>query len=168
MIPVLLLATLAADAQTPTETGMSRKGAVSVEHAGGPLGLGIAVGAPTGLAGKLWLGDWSALAFSFGGALGAYNDIGATADYLFQFRPFDVGDPEISVQVHFGPGVHIGGNTVAEDTGRWLVGPRGTAGFSLMKRDMPFDLYMEISPTIYVVDGAGWSMNGQIGIRHYM
>ena len=80
----------------------------------------------------------------------------------------DVGDPEVSVQVHLGPGVHLGGNTAAEFTGRWLVGPRGVGGFSIMKRDMPFDLYMEIAPTIYLVDGAGWSMNGQIGLRHYM
>tara|TARA_B100000579_G_C22671520_1_gene775834 strand:+ start:453 stop:959 length:507 start_codon:yes stop_codon:yes gene_type:complete len=168
MIPVLLLATLVADAQTPTASGMARTGPVSVEHAGGPFGVGIAVGAPTGIAGKLWMGDWSAIAFSVGGAMGIYNDIGATADYLFQFRPFDVGDPEISVQVHMGPGVHLGGNTAVNRTGRWLVGPRGTTGFSIMKRDMPLDLYMEVSPTIYLVDGAGWSMNGQIGIRHYM
>ena len=109
-------------------------------------------------------------AFSFGGGLGIYNDIGATGDYLFQFRPFDVGDPELSVQLHLGPGLHIGGNTAAGfgSQGRWLVGPRGTGGFSIMKRDMPFDLYMEISPTIYVVEGAGWSMNGQIGIRQYL
>ena len=79
-----------------------------------------------------------------------------------------MGDPEVSVQVHLGPGVHLGGNTAAEFTGRWLVGPRGVGGFSIMKRDMPFDLYMEIAPTIYLVDGAGWSMNGQIGLRHYM
>ena len=168
MIPVLLALTLAADAQSPTSSSMARMGPVSVEHAGGPFGLGIAVGAPTGLAGKYWIEDWSALAFSFGGALGIYDDIGATADYLFEFRPFDVGDPEVSVQVHIGPGVHLGGNPAAGSTGRWQVGPRATGGFSIMKRDMPLDLYMEISPTIYVIDGAGWSMNGQIGIRHYL
>jgi len=168
MFSLLLSLSLAANAQSPVSSNMARSGAVDVEHAGGPLGLGIAVGAPTGIAGKLWIGDWSALAFSFGGALGQYNDIGATGDYLFQFRPFDVGDPEISVPVHMGAGVHIGGNTDANITGRWLVGPRAVVGFSLMKRDMPFDLFMEIAPTLYVIDGAGWSMNGQIGIRHYL
>ena len=168
MISVLLAMTLASHAQSPTSAPMTRKGPVSVEHAGGPLGLGIAVGAPTGIAGKYWIEDWSSLAFSFGGAMGVYNDIGATADYLFQFRPFDVNEPDLSVQVHLGPGIHFGGNTTAGSKGRWQVGPRMTSGFSLMHRDMPFDLYMEISPTIYVVDGAGWSMNGQIGIRHYL
>jgi len=158
----------AAIAQTPTTADMSRSGSVDVEHAGGPFGLGIAVGAPTGIAGKVWLDDWSALAFSFGGALGIYNDIAATGDFLLQSRPFDVGDPEISVPIHIGGGVHVGGNTAAGLVGRWLVGPRAVGGFSLMMRDMPFDLYMEVAPTLYVEDGAGWSMNGQIGIRHYL
>jgi hypothetical protein len=168
MTAVLLALSLAANAQTPASNQMARVGQIDVEHAGGPLGLGIAVGAPTGIAGKLWVSDWSALAFSFGGALGTYNDIGVTGDYLFQFRPFDTGDPDISVPIHIGGGVHIGGNTVANLTGRWLVGPRAVVGFSLMKRDMPFDLFMEVAPTVYVVDGAGWSMNGQIGLRHYL
>ena len=166
---VLLLAlALNAFGQTPAMTGMERMGPVSAEHTGGDLGVGIAVGAPTGIAVKLWLEEWTAVQFSAGGALGQYNDIAATADYLLQFRPFDVGDPEVSVQVHLGPGIHVGGNTAAEMTGRWLVGPRGVGGFSIMKRDMPFDIYMEIAPTIYLVDGAGWSMNGQIGLRNYM
>ena len=168
MLSLLIALSLDVAAQTPTSTSMDRMGPVSAEHTGGNFGMGIAVGAPTGVTGKLWLEDWTAVQFSFGGALGQYNDVGATADYLFQFRPFDVGDPEVSVQVHIGPGIHVGGNTAAEWTGRWLIGPRGVGGFSIMKRDMPFDLYMEIAPTIYLVDGAGWSMNGQIGLRHYM
>ena len=80
-----LLAT-PATAQTPVDSTLSRGGAVNAEHAGGPFGLGLAVGAPTGVAGKLWLGDWSAFQFSAGGDVGVFQDVAVTADYVLQFR----------------------------------------------------------------------------------
>ena len=69
MLSLLLALTLDASAQTPAATNMQRMGPVSAEHTGGNFGMGIAVGRPTGVTGKLWLEDWTAVQFSVGGAL---------------------------------------------------------------------------------------------------
>ena len=67
MLSLLIALSLDVAAQTPTSTSMDRMGPVSAEHTGGNFGMGIAVGAPTGVTGKLWLEDWTAVQFSFGG-----------------------------------------------------------------------------------------------------
>jgi hypothetical protein len=89
-------------------------------------------------------------------------------DYVFQFRPFDTGDPDVSVPLHIGAGVNVGGNLYENVTGVWRVGPRGVIGLSVMMKSLPMDIYVETAPTVYVVDEFGISMDGQIGIRHYM
>jgi hypothetical protein len=168
MTALLLALTLSANAQTPVNNTMARSGSVNTEHTGGPFGLGLGLGAPTGLTGKLWMGDWSALQFSVGGDIGVFNDVAAVADYVFQFRPFDTGEPDISVPLHIGAGVNVGGNLHEDITGVWRVGPRMVIGLSVMMKTLPIDIYVETAPTVYVVDSFGVSMDGQIGIRHYM
>ena len=168
MIVALLALTLSAGAQTPVNNAMARTGRVNSEHTGGPFGIGIGLGAPTGVTGKRWLGDWSAIQFSAGGDIGVFNDFAAVVDYVFQFRPFDTGDPDVSVPLHIGAGVNVGGNLYENVTGVWRVGPRGVIGLSVMIKSLPIDIYVETAPTVYVVDTFGISMDGQIGIRHYM
>ena len=166
----LFLSLLAAPAtaQTPIDSTLSRGGAVNAEHAGGPFGLGLAVGAPTGVAGKLWLGDWSAFQFSAGGDVGVFQDLAVTADYVLQFRPFDTGEPDVSVPLHIGAGVNLGGNFWENITGMWFVGPRAVLGMSVMMKDLPLDIFFEVAPTVYLIEKPGWSIDGQIGIRHYL
>ena len=162
----LLVAT--ATAQTPIDSTLNRGGPVNAEHAGGPFGLGLAVGAPTGVAGKLWLGDWSAVQFSAGGDAGEYQDLAMTADYVLQFRPFETGEPDVSVPLHIGAGVNLGGNFAENVAGMWHVGPRAVVGMSVMMKDLPIDIFFEVAPTVYVIEEFGWSFDGQIGIRHYL
>ena len=168
MTSLLLALTLTANAQTPVDNAMSRSGRVSSEHTGGRFGLGVGLGAPTGLTGKMWLGDWSAVQFSVGGDIGVFNDVAGVVDYVFQFRPFDTGEPDVSVPLHIGAGVNVGGNLYENITGVWRIGPRAVIGLSVMMKTLPIDIYVETAPTIYVVDSFGISMDGQIGIRHYM
>jgi hypothetical protein len=168
MIALLLTLTLSANAQTPVSNTMARSGSVNAEHTGGPFGLGIGLGAPTGLTGKLWMGDWSALQFSVGGDIGVFNDIASVVDYVFEFRPFDTGEPDISVPLHIGAGVNVGGNLYEQEVGVWRVGPRMVIGLGVMMKTLPIEIYVETAPTVYIVEDFGISMDGQIGIRHYM
>ena len=129
--------------------------------------MGIAVGAPTGVTGKLWLEDWTSIQFSFGGALGQYNDVGATADYLFHFRPFSTGTTEYSVPIYVGLGVNLSSNTY-EDPGTIFFGPRAVLGTSILAREMPVELFFETAPTLFIYQDVTWSVDGQIGVRYYL
>ena len=166
MFAVLLL-TLAALAQVPVEE-VNRGSAVAPERQGGPFGIGIAVGAPSGVTGKYWLGNWSAFQFSAGGDSGVVGDLAVTADYVLQFRPVHTGVREVSVPMHIGGGMNLGGNVDQDIVGRWLVGPRAVAGLSVLFRDLPVGIYFETAPTFYLIETFSWSIDGQIGIRYYL
>ncbi|MGB0639755.1 MAG: hypothetical protein ACPGTU_10510 [Myxococcota bacterium] len=172
MTTLLLALTLSASAQVPVSATMDRTGAVSVEHMGGPFGIGLGLGAPSGVAGKLWISDWSAFQFSAGGDIGEFGDLVAVADYVLQFRPFESGSTDVSVPLHVGGGINVGGNIHsggdAYDGGVWRIGPRGVIGLSVLIKTLPIDIYVETAPTIYIFEDPGWSFDGQIGIRHYL
>ena len=84
MVFLSLVALAAAQVVVPTP---SRGQDVAQERTGGPFGLGIAIGAPTGLTGAFSIGDWQSFQFGIGGDAGRYGDLSVTADYLFHFRP---------------------------------------------------------------------------------
>ncbi len=160
----LLLMLLPVLAQTPSSS-MTRGGDVPAEKAGGPFGIGVGVGAPTGFTGKMWFGDWSAAQFSVGGDLGQYGNFATTADYVLQFRPFRSGSKDVSVPVHIGGGINVSAETLLG--AMWQFGPRGVVGLSVLLRDLPIDIFVETAPTIYIVEYVTWSMDGQIGLRYY-
>ena len=139
----------------------------SSERLGGPLGLGVALGSTTGLAGKFWLNDNAAVQFGFGGRLGVTKDLTMSADYVLQSRPINVEGDDYAIPVHVGAGVWSAANFAAGASGEYAFGPRLVAGFSVLVPDLPVDLHVEVAPTFLVVEKLGWSMNGQIGMRYY-
>ena len=139
---------------------------VKKERQGGPLGLGIAIGAPTGLSGKLWMGDWMALQFSAGGDVGRIGDFAGTVDFVVHSRPFNTATSEYSVPIYFGGGLVMSTNTY-EQLGDVMLGPRGTVGMSVLVKELPTELYFETNPTIYLYEEVSWSVDGQIGVRYY-
>jgi len=171
-LSLLSLLAAPAAAQTPIEGSAassasdSSSAPVSDERQGGPFGLGVAIGAPSGVTGRLWFGDWSALQFTAGGNLGVPNSLSVSADYTIVFRPFKVTDNAYSVPLHIGGGVNV---DVDLETGatRLLMGPRAVFGASLLVPDLPIDFHAELAPTVYFVEFLGWSIDGQIGVRYY-
>jgi len=143
----------------------------SDERAGGPFGLGLAVGAPAGLTGRLWLGDWSAFQFTSGANLGAINHWTSSADYVIVFRPFTIDDNAYAIPLHAGGGFNVDVMSIGAagdgTTAQVLMGPRGVFGASLLVPDLPIDFHAEIAPTLYFVEYFGWSVDGQIGFRYY-
>ena len=133
---------------------------------GGPFGIGASIGVPTGVSGKLWFGDTSAIQFGFGGALGKFNDLALVLDYVVEFDPINVEGDDFSLPVHIGGGLKTDID-LAVPGGYLLVGPRLVLGISLLVPNLPIDFHVEIAPTAYVHEQAGWSMDGQIGARYY-
>ncbi len=153
-------------AQTPVERP-SFGDKVPRERQGGPFGIGMALGAPTGLTAKAWLGDWMGVQAAVGGDIGRLGDFAATADYLFHFRPFATGTTEYSVPIYAGIGVNLSSNSY-EDPGSIFFGPRAVVGTSVLVRELPIELYVEAAPTLLLYQDVTWAVDGQIGVRYYL
>jgi hypothetical protein len=160
-----LVASLPAQAQVPV-SNPSPSASVTKERQGGSFGLGVAVGAPSGLAGKVWFNNNSAMQFNIGGDQGRLGDMVATVDYTFHWRPFNTEGDIYSVPLHFGGGVNLSSN-LYELNGDVFVGPRLVAGVTVLLTELPIDLYVEVAPTIYVYESFTWSIDGQLGMRYY-
>jgi hypothetical protein len=161
----LLLAATPALAQVPVASP-DVKASTTAERQGGNFGLGFAIGAPSGLAGKIWMNPNNGIQFSVGGDLGRVGDLVATVDYTRHFRPFATEDDIYSVPLHFGFGVNLGSN-VFELNNTVLLGPRFVAGATVNITELPIDLYFETAPTLYVYESLTWSIDGQLGVRYY-
>ena len=162
----LCIAPQATMAQVPLASSETASN-TSTERLGGPLGMGVALGTTTGLAGKFWLNDNAAVQFGFGGRLGMPNDVSMSADYVIQSRPINVEGDDYSLPIHVGAGVWSAANFAAGASGEYHFGPRLVAGVSVLVPDLPIDLHVEVAPTFLVVEKLGWAMNGQIGMRYY-
>ena len=139
--------------------------AVSTERQGGNFGLGVAVGAPAGVTGKLWLGDWSGIQFTAGGDLGRMGDLATTVDYVVHFRPIDTGTDEYSIPLYIGGGFSGSWNWTEMQKG--YIGPRLVTGLTVLVTSMPIEIYVEMAPTFYILEDLSWSIDGQFGARYY-
>jgi hypothetical protein len=136
----------------------------------GTLGLGIIVGGPTGLSGKLYLGDTFAFDFAFGYYYGlGYDDgLGAHADLLI--HPFVLATTApFSVPLYLG----VGGRAVDDhcrgrrcDDGDDIdLGVRVPLGLALEFHAVPIDFFLEIA--IVVDDGNKVHLDGALGLRYW-
>ncbi len=166
LAPLVLLLVDPAAAQVPLESHVVSPVAFTAERMGGPFGLGVALGAPTGLTGKVWLGDTMGVQFTVGGNLGTFKDVGASVDWVFEFRPVNVEGNEYSLPFHIGPGIKTDMNFQLPG-GFLLLGPRIVAGVTVLVPTLPIDFHMEVAPTFYLMEQVGWNMEGQIGCRYY-
>ena len=124
------------------------------------FGLGIVVGEPTGISGKLWLNDTSAIdaaaAWSFRGDGSFY----AHADYLFHV--FDVFPVEKGfLPLFFGAGGMI---TLERDP---QLGVRAPLGIEYVFQSAPVEIFLEAAPGIGLFPATRFELSGGIGIRYY-
>lgn len=137
------------------------------ERRGGPLGVGMGIGAPTGFTTKAWIGDWMGVQLAVGGDLGRLGDFAATGDYLFHFRPFSTGTDEYSIPLYVGAGVVLASNSY-EDPGSIFVGPRAVFGAAVLVQELPVELFFEAAPSLILYQDVTWAVDGQIGVRYYL
>jgi hypothetical protein len=154
-----------AHAQVPVATSSSAVVTDSGRQ-GGPLGLGIAVGAPSGLAGRFYVTDGGAIQFSLGGDLGRIGDLALTGDAILLRRPFETGIEDYNVLVHGGAGVNLGVNSF-ELAGEVLLGVRAVGGITIQVQELPIDISIEMAPTLYLYDAVTWSIDGGLCSRYY-
>ncbi len=125
------------------------------------FGLGVMVGAPTGISAKYWVSEDNAfdfgLAYSF---VETHNALSIHADYLYHenrwFPKFD------RLDFYYGYGVRIRANS-----DQTSLGLRGVAGLDLMLKQAPVDIFLEIAPVFKLVPSTALNLDCSLGARYY-
>ena len=153
--------------------------AANARAEGGPFGLGIVVGDPTGITGLYELGGNTAV----DGAIGLddfdFDGVNIHVDFLF-ILPNLLSGGSAGLRPYLGPGVFLnvggrsgnsgsgssgsGGGGGGNDSG---VGVRVPFGLSLEFRRAPLQLFLEIAPRLEVVPDPDFGLGGALGFRYY-
>jgi hypothetical protein len=160
-----------------TEVGYSRQ-----------YGIGAVVGDPTGLSGKVWLGQTNAIDlgvgfYGYGYRGGCFHDrdgrticdrrygYGSTsvhADYLWESKLVGGNGGKIQLDWHVGAGVRTVFLGDPCGSGCWDVGVRAPIGLDLTFNQPSFlEVFVEIAPAFYVAPATFLAMEGGLGVRGY-
>lgn len=122
----------------------------------GTFGLGLILGGPTGLSGKLFLSDSFAFDFAIGYYRGFGHDEGGGGHADLLWHPFSLGNFGVfSLPLYFG----VGGRVAADrDQGRFDtdngvdVGVRVPLGIAFEFNAVPLDVFLEAALIADVID----------------
>jgi hypothetical protein len=125
------------------------------------FGLGVMIGAPTGISAKYWVSEDNALdfglAYSF---VESTNALSIHADYLYHenrwFPKFDRMD------FYYGYGVRI-----RSSNDQTSLGARGVAGLAIMLKEAPVDIFIEIAPVFKLIPSTALNLDVALGARYY-
>jgi len=146
---------------------------------GGPFGLGLIIGEPTGLSAKYWMDKTQAidflLAFSFNDNNNNYNNdnnlnhLVLAADYLYHIDVFHPRAVELPLYVGIGGKLAFWdrGNGRYRDDGDIGIALRVPLGIDLLLRSVPLEFFLEIVPGIYIIPGTNAEIDAGIGVRYY-
>jgi hypothetical protein len=132
----------------------------------GDLGLGIILGEPTGLSGKLWTGKTTAfdagVAWSFVG--GGFFQI--HGDFLFHnFSLFEVEKGKMSLYYGFGGRVRLADHDAID--GETVVSARVPLGISYEFAKTSIELFIEVVPMLDLIPETAVGIAGGAGFRYY-
>ena len=132
----------------------------------GHLGVGIQLGAPTGVNAKYWLSDTHAVDGAFGLSPYSHSSVEIHADYLF--NNFDLlTPPHGRLPVYYGVGLF---GRFRNDGRSSYGGFRFPIGLSYMFddvtiHDMPVDIFAEVAPEFAFVPFVRFGFGGMVGAR---
>ena len=125
-------------------------------------GLGVLLGEPTGLSGKLWLSSENAVAMGLAGSRGHDGHRHLHLDYLW--RNLNIFNPGIDdIPMHYGLGVQLETREVGDDH----VGLRMPFGFSYWRAGAAYELFGEVVPVFEVSPNSDWKIQLAVGARYY-
>ena len=126
----------------------------------GAFGVGVIVGEPTGVTGKLWMTDRTAVDVAAAWSFSDESALHLHADYLF--HNFDLIDVEKGrMPIYFG----IGGRVKFENDSR--VGVRIPVGIAYLMEDAPIDFFFELVPLLDLVPDTDFKFNAALGARFF-
>ena len=126
----------------------------------GDMEVGILLGEPTGLSGKLWTTGNTAFDLGVAWSFGDGGHFHLHGDYLFHnFDFFDVDSGSLPIYVGIGGRVRL-----EDDDSR--VGLRVAIGLEYILESNPFGFFFEVAPIIDFLPETEADVNGGIGIRY--
>jgi hypothetical protein len=149
-------------------------------------GVGLMVGDPSGLSGKVWLSRTNAIdvglgAYGFGppgdcvrngpapaicGRGWDQNTLSVHADYLWESKIIEGRLAQLDWHVGGGARALVVSGQCAGDC--WDLGVRGPIGLDLtFQRPTFLEVFFELAPAFYVVPIAFFSFEGALGVRGY-
>jgi hypothetical protein len=144
---------------------------------GGPLGLGIVLGEPTGFTGKLRQGPANSIDFGLAWALSDYFLL--YSDYLWEFPGgFGRSTPFVS---QLSPYIGLGGILAFSTNDNWRedrkffghhdssigLGVRIPLGIAWNVPTAPLEVFLELVPGIAIIPGTDAFLQAGIGVRYF-
>lgn len=133
-------------------------GTVEAQESG--FGLGIILGEPTGISGKLWIEDRKAIDGAVAWSFDRESAMHLHADLLFHSSKI-IKEEMSKLVAYYG----IGGRIKFEDDGK--VGIRVPLGINYLPSKTPLDVFLEIVPILDLAPSTDFSLNAAIGIRYF-
>ncbi|MEZ4702643.1 MAG: hypothetical protein R2834_20080 [Rhodothermales bacterium] len=124
-----------------------------------PFGVGIILGAPTGISAKYWVRDTRAIDMAAAWSLENDGSIQLIADYVWHTTRFEGLETNRSY-AYYG----IGGRLSAGE--RAVIGVRGPFGATYLF-DEPFDVFIEVVPVFDLAPYTRLTLQLGIGGRYY-
>jgi hypothetical protein len=135
---------------------------------GGPFGLGLIVGSPTGLSGKVYFNKMNALDFGVGEAFINQRGFHLHVDYLW--HPVMLAQDEaFFLPLYLG----VGGRFLEHerhDNDEAHLGVRGPIGILFDFKRVPIDVFLELAVIVDFIresDSDVVDLNAAIGVRYY-
>jgi hypothetical protein len=128
------------------------------------FGLGLILGDPTGISAKLWMTQRTALDGCFGWSFGDNGFTRIHVDYLWH-SPIRVDEGRLWCHYGVGGAMWLGNRHHTDDD--LGLGARGVLGLEYQFRRSPFSLFGEVAPTMNIVPGGWFDMEGGAGFRFY-
>ena len=151
--------------------GLLVSGARAKAEVGGPFGLGIVIGDPTGLSGNYKLSAEKSIDAAIAWSFGRYPGFEVHADYLWH-RANLFRIEQLSFDWHYG----IGGRLISIDdrdvnnrtvNDRTYFGPRIPVGISTDFNKSTFELFSELALVMNLIPSTNFDFDFGVGVRVY-
>lgn len=129
---------------------------------GDNLGFGVILGEPTGITGKYFLSDESAIDAGAGWETSGDDRIHVYADYLYHINDlFDVGKG--SLPLFFGAGLRF--ISIQDDDDE--LGIRLPVGLEYVFPKLPIRIFGEVVPVLDLTPDTEFDLDAGVGIRYF-
>ena len=137
----------------------------------GDVEVGILLGEPTGLSGKLWTTGNTAVDLGIAWSFGDGGNFHLHGDYLFHnFDFFDVDSGALPIYVGIGGRLRFEDDKDDplgdEDDDDYRVGLRVAIGIEYILESNPFSFFFEVAPIVDFLPDTEADVNGGIGVRY--
>lgn len=170
-LALALLGALAVSVLAVPEAEARRRPRASSFSANKTFGLGVMVGAPTALSGKLYLGADTALDFGLG-VIRGFGDDGFHFHMDFLWHPVSlVNARPFVIPLYLGIGGRVFSFDYDDDFDEdyFRLGARAPVGLALDFNNVPLDIFFELALVLDVIghDVPDASLQGALGLRFY-